>query len=121
MMSPLHCKHEVIHSQGEDFVPLWVEVFVDGVRLQSVVVQLQHAERIALTYATIQPRRMDQKDVQFMTMKRFLCWFHTCNICSHESFSSHHFDLHHAHVSDVRERLRQRLEKKNTKLTSFLT
>lgn len=36
------------HSQGEDFVPLGVEVLVDGVRLQPVVVELQHAERIAL-------------------------------------------------------------------------
>lgn len=37
-------------SQGEDFVPLWVQVLVHGVSLQPVVIQLQYTEGIALTY-----------------------------------------------------------------------
>lgn len=37
------------HSQGEDFVPLWVEVLVNSMCLQSVIIELQHTERIALT------------------------------------------------------------------------
>lgn len=37
------------HSQSEDLVPLWVEVFVDGVCLQPIIAQLHHAERVALT------------------------------------------------------------------------
>lgn len=37
-------------SQSEGLVPLGVEVLVHGVRLQPVVVQLQHAERIALAW-----------------------------------------------------------------------
>lgn len=41
------------HSQGEDFVPLWVEVLVNSVCLQSFVIELQHAERVALTWETV--------------------------------------------------------------------
>lgn len=37
------------NSQREDLVPLWVQVLVDRVALQSVVAQLQHAVRVALT------------------------------------------------------------------------
>ena len=37
------------HSQSEDLVPLRVEVFVDGVRLQSIVTQLHDTEWVTLT------------------------------------------------------------------------
>ena len=37
-------------SQSEHLVPLRVEVFVNGVRLQSVIVQLHYTERVALPW-----------------------------------------------------------------------
>lgn len=36
------------HSQCEDFVPLWIECFVDGLGLQLAVPQLEYTEGIAL-------------------------------------------------------------------------
>lgn len=41
---------KAIHLQCENFVPLWIEVLVNGVRLKTVISQLQYTERIAFTY-----------------------------------------------------------------------
>lgn len=49
------------HSQGEDFVPLWIEVLVNSMCLQSVIIQLQHTERIALTWETVLKLRDTQR------------------------------------------------------------
>ena len=44
------CEFCESYSQSEDFVPLWVEVFVDSVCLQPIVTQLHHTERVTLTF-----------------------------------------------------------------------
>lgn len=44
-MNAFHFKR---NSQSEDLVPLWVQVLVDCVRLQAIVAQLHHAERVTL-------------------------------------------------------------------------
>lgn len=41
---------KAIHLQRENFVPLWIEVLVNGVRLKTVISQLQYTERITFTY-----------------------------------------------------------------------
>lgn len=39
-----------LHSQSEDLVPFWVEVFVDSVSLQPIVAQLHHTEGVTLSW-----------------------------------------------------------------------
>lgn len=40
--------HLTPNSQCEDFVPLWVEVFVNGVCLQAVVAEFHNTEGVTL-------------------------------------------------------------------------